>query len=263
MACAARGFLRDRAGDRAAAEAEWRKGLYESWSKAAVGGGAPERMGEGSFGLRFVSRSMLASLTGELSDDEAQRIIADVLTAASDASPLQLGAAGSVPLRPGLLREMWRTPRGRDVARRYAFRDLDVAEYFRLPLVLGAYEFFRQGALPPTPTPEQDQLAWDAAEHGYREFYFNRLSKPQVLQLALAWKGVGGPLGWDGVAPRLESGLRAKLAYLLALKRGRTGVPPAELEPLLRTAEADAGDDARLRTLARAARAAPAGASGN
>lgn len=141
-----------------------------------------------------------------------------------------------------LFRQMWRSPRGRALADDFAFDRLTGSQRYQLPIELGAAELVRMEALGRDLTAEQVDLVARTA----RDFYLaiierGTLGKAQLAQLALAWKGVGGGLGWAGAAPALEADLRGRAAYFLAhryLKLGRR----ADAEKLFREAMVAAPD---------------------
>jgi hypothetical protein len=57
-----------------------------------------------------------------------------------------------------ILRDMWRTPRGRLCARKLGFQELTYAESLRLPLILLGAEFVHQTAMPRELSAEQEQV---------------------------------------------------------------------------------------------------------
>ena len=89
-------------------------------------------------------------------------------------------------------------------------------EQIRLPVLVVASEIVRQTAFGGQWTDEQEELAWNVAAESYRLQSEGRLSAAQTIGMAMTWKGRTDFLGWGGLAPALEPGYRAGLAYLLA-----------------------------------------------
>src|SRR5205823_4573244 len=101
-----------------------------------------------------------------------------------------------------------RTAKGREAARRFAFQDLSYAEHLRLPALMMAVEAVHQLVLPGPLTADQEAVLWEMAEKLHTAHVTSKLNSAQLFQLALTWKGTTNFLGWAGVAPSLESGLR-------------------------------------------------------
>jgi len=70
-------------------------------------------------------------------------------------------------------------------------------------------------------------------------FRKGELSKPQMLQLALSWKGTTNFLGWGGLAPKLEPSLRGPIALVLGHQYRRLN-KPADSLAAFKIAAADA-----------------------
>jgi tetratricopeptide (TPR) repeat protein len=236
-ACLLRGFLRERRGDRAGAARAWGEGVV------------PVEELDPLSGYEALSYMMLASLANKLPDAEGGKLLAK----ANAAAPEEAGPAGVLRLMrvpPAVLREMWRTPRGRESARQIAFREVSFAETLRLPALLLISEYLHQGALPADLTAEQDALLWQFAQDAYASYFAGKLGPALLLPLSLAWKGTSGPFGWAGVAAGLEPPIRGPLAYVMGHRYLRLQ-KPAEAVKLFRTAFDDAPPGSALRRLAR------------
>jgi tRNA A-37 threonylcarbamoyl transferase component Bud32 len=208
-ACLLRGFVCERAGDADQAREWWGRGTARSWS---VRFGQPETV---EAGTPAVNNSMLASLSGTLSDADARELTARLATSyASKAA--QSMAVGFVP--PTVLRDMWLTPRGKSLARRLAFRDLSFAEYIHGPLTLFAAQTMRQAALGPEPVSvDEDVLLWQLAEDSYAAYLTGKIGESYLLSFVPILKGkprVPG-FGWTELAAGLSAQprLRGGLAY--------------------------------------------------
>ncbi len=246
-----KGFLCERRGDAAGAKQAWKRGTYPSYlarlprEARAQAPALPEKERDG-----LLQHLILASLCDELPDaeaDKAFRMVLDMLGNGSFVSQM----IRAIKIHPSVVREMWRSPRGRDVARRMAFLDLAPRDYFRHPISLCATQKFRQDLVTGEPSAELDEQLWQTAKELIEGVVTGRLRKTQVIQIGLAYKGVSGALGWEGVAPTLEPGLRGKVAYLLGLRYTRLN-RSREAQACFQTAVAVASANSILRRLAQA-----------
>src|SRR5207248_2737872 len=92
---------------------------------------------------------IMAGLTAVPVRDEAQQILRLLTTQLAGEGPgatLAELLIGAVP--QGIYQQMWRTRRGKDLARRLAFRDLSLREFYHLPAQLFMAEALHQMALP-------------------------------------------------------------------------------------------------------------------
>jgi serine/threonine-protein kinase len=249
----ARGFLLEERGEAAGARAAWKEGCWGAWRAKLpeeTRKEVPEQIPYDENLGRALEHVIMASLTGELSDAEAERLVAGVLSSSSgEALPAQM--AGLVRVPPAAVRSMWQSKRGRDWARRIAYRQLSVLDSARAPVLLLAAEVLRHGAFGGAPSDEQDAVVWDAVEKVFGLFASGELGRTQVLQLGLTWKGTANFLGWGSVAPGLPPPARGPLAYAMGHRFLRLG-KPAEAEAFFRTAADDAPDGTGLKRLARA-----------
>lgn len=248
-ACLTHGFLRQRRGDSAGALKSWQAGLL---SKHAAGPAQPE--GESLQYLAAVDTfigTAIASLAGALSPAEADALLEKLSVRrrgvdSEDLFPVRL------PLPTGLLREMWRTPRGMACARKLAFQELSYSESLLLPIILAGTEIAHQGAMPRDLSPEQEAVLWTATERTYRAYLEEKLQVPQMIGLALTWKGTTNFLGWGGVASALQPSLRGPLAYVLGQRYLTRLQKPAEALTFFETAVRDSSSDSSLKKLAQA-----------
>jgi hypothetical protein len=241
-----KGFLCERRGDAEGAQRAWKEGLYPAYL-ARLSPELRARMTPTPTGIHVMYYAIMASLSGELSDAEAHVILQKLLEATGETVVGKL--AGTVNVQPAVLREMWRTPRGRKIARQVVFLDVTPQESIRLPLYLFATEKFKHDSTGQTATAEQEDLFWQAAIAYGDAALEGKLSVLQIGQLGAAYKGTTNFLGWSGVAPTLEPPMRALAAYglglrYIALKR------PEDAAMFFRTAIADAPADSPLKRLA-------------
>jgi len=157
---------------------------------------------------------------------------------------------------PAVLRGTWRTTNGKECARRIAFLDLAPSEFFIMPALAGVAEKFRQDGLGGRTSPDQEELIWQATRTCFDQVHKGKLSQAHILQLAFAWKGQTGFVGWGGVAPQLDPILRGQLAYILGhrylqLKSADQKVRRDDALTFFRTAQKDAPSGSSLERLAR------------
>lgn len=125
-----------------------------------------------------------------------------------------------------------------------------MAEHVRLPALLMATETAHQSAFGGQWTDEQEELIWNLMGEMYALQYAGKLSAAQALSLAMTWKGITNFLGWGGLAPTLEPGHRAALAYLLAHRYLALNKRDLALR-FFQTALADSAPETALHRLAR------------
>ena len=110
--------------------------------------------------------SMVGALAGEISEDDAKRMIGEVMGSLAQYSVVaallkrQLLSPAFVK---GVISERWRSPRGREYARRIALRNLPYMEHCGISYALTLHAAFHQGALPEDWTAEQEELSWKLA----------------------------------------------------------------------------------------------------
>ena len=264
------GFLRERRGDAAGAMEAWHRLFAQTPAETKPGEGRLEAITGGALtGMGMTYLSALISLTGELSDADietyarrlGERVIGSgrfanlkgvsgesILSGNLAASAMRLLPPGTIP---AVVHGMWRSPRGREMARKAAFQELPFPQFARVPVLLGFVEgarglLFRDGL-----SAEHEAILWQLANDSLDAHISGRVGMAQVAQALLAWKGTTNLLGWGGLALTLEPRLRGPAAYMLAhrylqLKR------PQDAAALFGTALADAPPDSPLKRLAAA-----------
>jgi serine/threonine protein kinase len=243
------GLLRERRGDLAGAKASWKQGLYSAF----VARLPDEMRGNNSSGPPpdgLFYHLMMASLSDGLSDTEADQILKQIQEMVLGKSLISQ-FLGVMKIQPSVLREMWRSSRGREVTRQMAFLDLAPRDFFRQAMYLGVAEKFRQDVLRQAPAPEQEEQIWEDIVVLVEAILDRKLSQNQMIQLGLTYKGTTGFLGWGGVAPTLDPRYRGPVAYLLGLRFVALN-NAAEAANFFRTAVKDAPAESRLRRLAQA-----------
>ncbi len=197
------GFLRDRAGDSDGAQESWRAGLNQMrdthWDAELTG-------------------AILASLTGEITETDAARVISRVNATLADISPIAVMMAnGAFPISfvTEVMNETWRTPRGHEYARRIAFRDISYREFFGIQMPLTVAAGSHIGSVPGELSAEHDKLIWDLSYDMYRQFAAGKIGEETYAAGVLAWMGQTGPFGWGKLAKDFEPSVRGPLTYVL------------------------------------------------
>ncbi len=244
-----KGFARLKAGDPAGAAAAWAGGTYTAYQAglpAELRSPDVNRTGR----LALVESWAMAALSGTLSDAEAGAIIQG-LASAFGSEEIASQTSTWLKITPAVMRGTWTSPRGKEWARRMAYLDLTLVEYYWTPPRLLVYEKLRHDLHDGQATPEQDDLLWQATVRLCDAVRTGEMTKPQIFQLLLTWRGTTNVLGWGGVAPRLKPETRGPAAYLFGLRFRKLG-KPAEAVVMFKTATADAPAGSALKKLAEA-----------
>ncbi len=232
--CLLRGFIRENLGDPAGAMQAWKDGYRL-------------RKNTG-FGLEWIYNLVLGSLTNEMTDAHAEQYWHDLLYAMSGNDDVKT-FANLVRIPPATLRDMWRSPRGRDYARKFASRSVSMEEHVRVPPMLLATEAMRQGAFT-KPTTEQDEVMWDMVNLVGKAYFEKKFQFTQIVLAGSTWKGNANFLGWGSFSSQLDPTIRAPAAYVFGHRYLRLN-RPADAVNFFRTALADAPPDSVLAKLAR------------
>ena len=147
-----------------------------------------------------------------------------------------------------MLRAAWRTPRGREVARRIAYRDISFEDLARWPLYLGWIAFIHEvcfNAAEPL-TSEQDELLWRMAGEIYAAYREGTLTERYFLPFgAIVAGNPSAPgMGWAEVYKLLDRNpkLRGPLAYIFGQRYVKKGDSKTGLV-FYRSASSDADRD--------------------
>ena len=193
-----RGFLREAQGDFAGARAAWREG----WQAA-----------RGARRLATTSGPVLASLSEDLSEEEARRIFNEASGSLGILAPALTIVLGKDFLT-SVQRGMFRSPYGRGYARQLALKQISLREAVGRQIPVAAYEAFRQGLGDEPPEYEQDELIWQLCSHVYEAFKAGRFHMENVSPALYAWKGETGPRGWQGLVKSVDLQDCGLLAYV-------------------------------------------------
>jgi WD40 repeat protein/predicted Ser/Thr protein kinase len=245
-ACLLRGFLCERRGAGEQALRWWRRGLFPAWRRQFPAAAQAEL--SPSDQKAAVDYLILGSLTNELTDAEVRACMDRLLATASADSPV-MKMLRAFPLPAAAYREAWRSFRGRQFAKKFAYRDLSFTDFVRVPAFLVLAETLHQGALPGPLSKDQDDLLWKLVQDAFTAYAEGRLNPVQYLQLGITWKGSSGSFGWGAVSGSLKPSLRGPLAYLFGHRYLRLK-KKEEAAMFFRTALADAPPNSSLKRLA-------------
>jgi hypothetical protein len=254
-----RGFLREADGEADKARDDWRQGFQIAAELLLQGRDTPDTRIHSPASLLVFA--VLGSLSEQYADEHIDWLISRAFGRAQAGEVLRAVAGyvnGSDQDRDAfrdVLRGMWRTPRGKQLARRIAFQDLAIADATRAPLVLAASQYAQRAVLAGMPSSEQDELIWNVFDELSRlTFATGEMGVAQLVQLSVAWRfpDANGYLGWSQLKGWLgeRTHIRGPLAYVLgmrclALKRQE------QAGAFFETALADAAPDSVLFRLAK------------
>src|SRR5262249_7703276 len=216
-----RGFLLEQKGAAADKVQEaWRQGLLKNWKPGTdEKGGTSFSQGQSAVGMPMLHDWIMASLAEDMTDADAEELLAGLISFAGKDNPVF-----NKMMRPSMLRETWRTPRGRDIARRIAFREIPFSDIVRYPLFLGWIAFLHEVCWTrgEAMSADQDELLWQMSSEiyvGYRDGILNeRYFLPFGAIMA------GNPhapgMGWREIALMLQKypKLRGPLGYICGLR---------------------------------------------
>jgi hypothetical protein len=234
------GFLREEAGDSAAARALWKEARFQK--NIAEHG---DELGNGTTILN-------ALIAGGLSEDLTE---AEALALRDQALRIYTGEAtanlirNNIPLPPAVFIDCWKSPRGRKAARDIVFQALPFRDHIRLPAILCGVELVRRDAFGGKLTPEHEALCGKLAGELVEAFTSGTLNETQVLLLGSTWKGVTGVFGWANVKKGLKPEFRGPMAYVLG-HRFLLLKYPADAKKFFEQARDDAPKDSELHRLA-------------
>ena len=175
----------------------------------------------------FTDLLILGSLSNQPMQPEVERIT-KALDSLGGLGPISsfVRAAVNPASMEAALRNAWRTPRGREWAKLYAFDLITMRERLNTPGVLCAGEFIRRNAFGEAHDAGQDEFTNEMARRlVLGAIYDGTFTSAQLVQFGLTWKGSFGFLGWGALAPSLSPELRASAAYIMAHRALRLNQP--------------------------------------
>ncbi|MBC7851914.1 MAG: hypothetical protein IAF94_00615 [Pirellulaceae bacterium] len=209
-----RGFLLEEGGDPQKAEQCW-KDAYLKY--------------KGPGNMSLLSISQLGSLSGEFNEKDTRAMVDEVCRNAGDLFPAARIANFLFfpPEAPLAFRQMWRTPRGKEAARRIVFRQCRVEEMHVEQVHLSCLETIRYGAFDGQMTEDQEQLVWNgvvAMVAAYRAKQTNWAT--HLTPMFLAWLGHYPQQNWPSLEREFEKAFSGQLAifcYILSRRYKQLG----------------------------------------
>ena len=214
-----KGLIREQRSDSAGALAAWKAGTFEAWQAE---GNDPERVMQPDTALALRDDMVLCAWSGQGDDAAFARKFRNLLALFSQGS-LPAESVRLLRMPPTVVRDVWKTPRGREVVRRSLFRESSLREAAVSPILLLEVGYLREGAMPAM-TAAEEEVLWKGLDGLFELYRAGKLPQARLLQLGLAWKqGVTGFLGWGSVAPVLPPDVRGPIAYALAFHLEKLG----------------------------------------
>ena len=256
------GFLLEQAGQRDAAIDAWRGGLYKMWQPLRVTSDLepkdrptplPPPNPDNFSGMEMLQFMVLASLAGELSNEEAQAVVRWHAFRQPKGSPLSMLdgplALVGADFFANSVRAAFQSTRGKEIAHDVAFQAMPFREMYISAVKMPAVEALRLGAFGDSEREEVYEFLLNLADDGYSRYQADQLSTRQIVQLGLTWRGRNDILGWAGVARSLDGSLRVRLGYLFGWRYLKLERPDDAREFFQVVAE-DPASDAELKKLA-------------
>jgi hypothetical protein len=243
------GFAREAQKNPAGATQAWEEGSLGRVPQIGADRAARLRKWADAHLREMMPQLIQAGLTNDLGPDEGKAI----LDRAVDSMLRDTGFAEAVravaeaPSAYSAFGTMWRTTRGRELARQYVLHEIAFPQAVRRPVFLYAQELVRQQAFGGAFNDEQEKLVWNLVQDAYDLLRGRKVSGKRMEALGLIWQVKLGPLtlpSWDLAARQLERylGVRGPLAYVLGrrhLQRGDTSRARSFFETAVKDAEAE------------------------
>jgi tetratricopeptide (TPR) repeat protein len=253
--CLLHGFVQEERGDFEGAQRTWRQGLYKNFTR-----GKKQETTRSLLRVKGLLNTswglLLASLTNDLSDADAKALFMELDPYLDAHSPPEGQRNFLLQFLPThILRALWRTPRGHELARRIVYHDLPLNDGMRDVVAHIAVEIARQGAFGGVLTHEQDEVLWEMARACYQTYFGGKsrdlFKDAQVAAMFNIWQDHLALLTWTGLERQLKPELRAGLGYLFGHQRLAMN-RPKEAAVFFRSVMASAKPDSPVYRLARA-----------
>lgn len=240
------GTLREGRGDMAGALQAWRTGRYQGDPSD------PDFLGTMAGGIGVLNAVILDSMCDSLDAKRVEALLRNVFRNQPTVMQAinQFGSGNLFQTIARVNNHMWRTPRGKEFARKIALQSCAFQEYVRLPLTLFLEEFARDETLGSAMAAEQTALLRQFADDSVTAVMVGKLQAFQYLQLAYLWKRGPAPLFGINALKSLNPDLRGPAAYFMGLRFQRMNLPA---EQVFRVALECAPKSSPLERLARTA----------
>jgi serine/threonine protein kinase len=203
-ACLLRGFLYEDAGKKEEAQASWRQGYLRARTTPRD--------------FRLLHVSILASLTGALTEEDANKMVDGVLEQLVGKNPLTSFFRDkllNVHEVTSALRDLYRSERGHAYARKITFQqNIPAREFYSVQMLLFATQACHNLAFPDSKQWSlNEEFVWEAMRDIYEAYITGKLREsPDFINVEITMFG-SADLFKDGLF--LEPNLRAKIAYIL------------------------------------------------
>ncbi|HLW68539.1 MAG TPA: protein kinase [Gemmataceae bacterium] len=243
-ACLVKGFLRWEQGDKDGAQAAWKKGLISQWQGVAIPLPPPGRRISGpAMDARqnaMTHAVMLGSLTGQISEKEA----VDVFKAATTGTGItdrffQDFAKDMLPPKylQAICLEAYRSDRGREWAKRWAYRQGGFKALFGDAVHVFFYEAIRLGCWEGRPVPKElDEILNKGVDDLFRLFEEGKIREDnEAVAILRIWRAeLDDPRAdWTSIAATMEPDLRNPMAFAFGMRYVQMKKPYAG-RPLLK-----------------------------
>jgi hypothetical protein len=224
-ACAFRGMLYEEEGANLAAQEVWSRGTWRAWHEPPV---RMDRLA-GLRGLESVEldtsisyNGILVSWTNVLTVAEAEQI-KKILFQGFGIVTGTIKRLLDVTFPPEFQRElivnMWRTPRGKEMAKRYILREFTLRESIIKPGCLILYQGILTGALRGRPiTQDIDEDLFSNCEKIVDDFDSGQFGDDEVIEIMHLWRGRYRQTAWEGLSKKLDPERVGGLAYVIGMK---------------------------------------------
>ncbi len=228
----------------AAAQAWFERGTYDHWRESVPE--SPEICGSRRDGA--IENLALVSLCDEVSEEELDRLLKTVEVVG------QQNALGKVVFSSqmvnaerlkSILRTMWRSPRGREMATQVAL-GLGPQQSARAIYLVTATEAMHQSASISVENEADAEIVWLASQRLIDAYQSGEVNMTHAVRLAATWKGRVEFPGWKSVATDLAPPLRGPLAYVLGHRFSNVLGQPLQAAEFFKTACANAAADSTL-----------------
>ena len=256
-ACLMDGFLRQRKGDVAGALAVWKQGAELAHKPL------PNESGQryAGSGMGLLLGQILIGLSDQVTEGDFDVLLDHVAKALPEFAPgvsVDEGRGAHitkqimrnlVPIRTPVIRDMWRSPRGRELARRIAFREASIRDCVLGPATLFMGELMHQVVFADGMSADQEEIVWNLMADGFKAFEKEELPALVYVWIFATLKGNVGPAGWKGVQASVPKNLRGPLAYVFGVLYVKRNQRDQGIE-FFRSAIADTAPDSKVARLA-------------
>jgi tRNA A-37 threonylcarbamoyl transferase component Bud32/tetratricopeptide (TPR) repeat protein len=231
-------------------------GAKHAWTAGTLTGEADRFMKTFASSNDLIGATIIGELSEKWTDREAALVLQQIGAIQTSRGPgtgiSTLLASGLVSVEPRTLLEMWRTPEGRDLAERIAFRSISMREERDGLIRCGVSTALLDATLDGAASPAQRAAAMALVDNAYATYRRGALTTKQLMFIGSAWSGAPLEFVWQRGCENLDVATRCRLAYFVGLHLIKTG-NAAGGRALLDEAQTNAPPDSPEQQLIRAA----------